>query len=464
MAGIETLITFGLISGIIFAGFVGELIFRRLGIPSVLLLLALGYMLGPVMHQLDVETLRSLSYIVGPLALVILLFDGGMRMNIYQLIHEGSRGVLMAVLVTVFSILATGAIWVALGYDFMMGAVLGAIVGGTTSTMVMAIVGGMKISDKARQFVLIDSSLTDVLAVVLTISLMSMIITQSATVQGTGKEILGSFSIGGMIGGILGLIWIAASEKLRQINFFYMLTLAILLFSYIFAEYFGGSGAIAALVFGVMLGNYKEIGHMLKFREVAEGTQLFAFQNEIGFLVRVFYFVYLGSLVVFGSINSILVGLAVMAGLIVARVASTKIATFGSDISQYNKYINVFMPRGLAAAVMGSYPVMVLLESQSAIPANVFNSLYAQANLFMEISFVVIVVSVVLTAIGVFVLRRMDEAKEREAQRIEEEVEARLGKGGEEKAPGGGEGEKGRKEGGDVGGKAKEGAKKQKGS
>lgn len=467
----ETIIVFGLISGIIFAGFIGEMIFRRFGIPAVLLLLTLGYLLGPIFHELDVNTLNNIRFIVGPLALVILLFDGGMRLNIYDLIHGGGRGVLMAILVTVISILVVGGIWVALGYDFMMGAVLGAIVGGTTSTMVVAIVNGMKISDKTKQFILIDAALTDVLAVILTIALMTIIITQSVSVQGTGKEVLGSFSIGGLMGGLLGLVWIALSKQLREINFFYMLTLAILLFAYVVSEYFGGSGAIAALIFGVMLGNYREIGQMLKFKNVADDTELYTFQNEIGFLVRVFYFVYLGALVVIGSTYSVLVGLVIMAGLVVSRLVSTQIATFRSDLAQYRWHINVFMPRGLAAAVMGTYPLTVLLENQGAIRADLYNALLAQANLFVEVSFVVIVASVILTTIGVLLVRRSDAEKERREKEFAEEVETKVkeakeGQSGEE-SKGKGEEEKGpgpyQKEGETVGRKAKEGAKKQKG-
>jgi cell volume regulation protein A len=287
--------------------------------------------------------------------------------------------------------------------------------------------------------VLIDAALTDVLAVILTIALMSILITHNASVQGTGKEILGSFSTGALIGGLLGLAWIALSKSLRKIDFFYMVTLAIILIAYITAEYFGGSGAIAALVIGIMLGNYKEIGQMLRFKNVADDAELLTFQNEFGFLVRSFYFVYLGSLVVIGNTYSLMVGGAIMLGLIVARYLSTKISTWGSPISKYNKYINAFMPRGLAAAVMGGYPAVVLLENQASIPPEVFAPLYAQALLFVEVAFVVIILSVVFTAVGAVLLRRGEGAAEKEEKKLTEEVEKRVKERGE--SPEGGNGE-----------------------
>lgn len=475
--GMETLVAFAIIAGIIFAGFFGEILFKRLGIPSVLLLFAVGYMLGPVMHQLDTDMLQNIDYIVGPLALVILLFEGGMDLNIYRLVHESGRGVLMAILVTVLSMLVTGVIWVALGHSFMMGAVLGAIVGGTTSSMVTSIAGGIKVSEKARQCLIIESALTDVLTVIITIAVMGIIITGNASVQGTGKEILGNFAIGALIGGFLGLAWIALSRRLRSINFFYMLTMAVLLFGYILSEYFGGSGAISALVMGIMLGNYKEIAKMLRINGIDEGSDLFAFQREVGFLVRTFYFVYMGSLIVIGGTAAFLLSLAIMAGLILARWVSTQIATFRSDLSGHKSYINVMMPRGLATAVMSGYPALVLYENRDSIAADVYNSLSSQAGMFVEISFFVIVVSVILTSIGLLFVKRGDAARDRKARETSEEVERRAAarkeeadggedEGGQDAGSGGQDIESGpdsQEEGETFGRENKEGAKKQKG-
>jgi len=429
--GLETLIAFVIIAGIIFAGFFGEILFKRLGIPSVLLLFAVGYMLGPVMHQVDTSTLQNIDYIVGPLALVILLFEGGMDLNIYRLIHESGRGVLMAILVTVLSMLVTGAIWMALGYNFMMGMVLGAIVGGTTSSMVTSLAGGINVSEKAKQCLVIESALTDVLTVIITIALMGAIISGNASVQGAGQEILGNFAIGAAIGGLFGLMWIAMSKMLRQVNFFYMLTVAILLFAYMVSEYFGGSGAISALVMGIMLGNYKEIGKMLRFKDVAEDAELFEFQREVSFLVRTFYFVYMGSLIVIGGTTAFLFSLAIMAGLVAARWVSAQISTFRSDLSEYKSYINVMMPRGLATAVMSGYPALVLYENRDAIASGVYGSLSSQAGMFVEISFFVIIISVILTAIGMFVLKRMEIMDE--GNEAPEEKGAKKGKGHVEK-------------------------------
>ncbi len=456
----ETLVAFGLISGIIMAGFIGEIMFRRLGVPGVLLLLALGYMLGPVTHQLDVNMLKGIEYIVGPLALAILLFEGGMDLNIYRLVHESGRGILMAVLMMLTAMLATAGIWMALGYDPIMGAILGAIVGGTTSTIIIAIAGKIGISEKAKQFLVIESALTDVLTVVITIALLNVVLTGTASVQGTGKELVSSFSIGAVVGAVLGLIWIAMSKKLQGISFSYMLTVAILLFAYLVTEYFGASGAIAALAFGVMLGNHKEIATMLKFKDAAETHNMFRFQSEISFLVRTFYFVFMGTLVAITAMMPVLLGLAIMAGLIVARFASSKLATFRSDLSQYVKQINIMMPRGLATAVMGSYPAFMLLQSQGAIPADVFEPLYAQALLFVDVSFVVIVVSVVLTAAGLVFIRvngngngEKKEGEEAEGEGKESEEGGEAADEGEETEAEDAEGEGDPEEGGEGEGK-----------
>jgi cell volume regulation protein A len=159
---------------------------------------------------------------------------------------------------------------------------------------------------------------------------------------------------------------------------------------------------------GIMLGNYKEIAKMLRVKGIDESSELFAFQKEIGFLVRTFYFVYMGSLVVIGGTGALVMSVAIMVGLIIARWISSQIATFRSDLAEYKSYINIMMPRGLATAVMSGYPALLLYQNRNAIAASAYNYLSGQANMFVEISFFVIIISVILTAIGLFVLKRME--------------------------------------------------------
>ncbi|MCP4648310.1 MAG: hypothetical protein GY852_11375 [bacterium] len=398
---LETLVAFAILAGIILIGFFGELLFRRFKIPSVLILLATGYLLGPVTGIVDVDLMVGLQYIFAPLALMILLFDGGIQLNIYRLVHESGRGIILGGLGLLFSIGAVAAIWMMLGNDLLSGLLMGAIVAGTGSAIVIPIARGMSLSENARQTLTIESSVTDVISVVLVLSLTGALISGHATIEGTTQNVIASFSIGAVLGGVFGMAWINLSDKLRKLNFYYMLTLAIMLVLYITTEFMTGSGAIAALVFGIMLGNMGEIGKMLRFKDVLQEPKMAQFQDEVSFLVRTFFFVFLGIIVNITSMDVIILGVGITLVLFGARQAAVWISTSGSDLAQYKKDLGVLMPRGLATAIMATYPASILLENAGVIGYSQFGAIYRELALFPQIAFVVIVASIIITTFGV---------------------------------------------------------------
>ena len=426
---LETLMAFAILAGIILIGFFGELLFRRFRIPSVLILLATGYILGPITGIVDVDLMVGLQYLFAPLALMILLFDGGIQLNIYRLVHESGRGIILGGLGLLFSIGAVAAIWMMLGNDLLNGLLIGAIVAGTGSAIVIPISRGLNISENARQTVTIESSVTDVISVVLVLSLTGALISGHATIEGTTQNVIASFSIGAVLGGVFGMAWINLSDKLRKLNFYYMLTLAIMLVLYITTEFMSGSGAIAALVFGVMLGNMGEIGKMLRFKDVMQEPKMSQFQDEVSFLVRTFFFVFLGIIVNITSMDVIILGVGITIVLLGARQAAVWISTAGSDLAQYKKELGVLMPRGLATAIMATYPASILLENAGVIGYSQFGGIYKELSMFPQIAFVVIVASIIITTFGVMLTGgEKKEPEDEEADELSEEVKGEAAK------------------------------------
>lgn len=426
---LETLVAFAILAGIILIGFFGELLFRRFRIPSVLILLATGYILGPITGIVDVNLMVGLQYIFAPLALIILLFDGGIQLNIYRLVHESGRGILLGGLGLLFSIGAIAVIWMMLGNDLLSGLLIGTIVAGTGSAIVIPIAKGMNISEKARQTLTIESSLTDVISVVLVLSLTGALISGHVTIEGTAQSVIASFSIGAILGGVFGMAWINLSDKLRKLNFYYMLTLAIMLVLYIVTEFMAGSGAIAALVFGVILGNMGEIGKMLRFKDVMQEPKMAQFQDEISFLVRTFFFVFLGIIVNITSMDVIILGVGMTLVLLGTRQAAVWISTAGSDLAQYKKELGVLMPRGLATAIMATYPASILLENAGVIGYSQFGAIYKELSMFPQIAFVVIVTSIIITTFGVMMTggeKKQDE--DDEGDELDKEVKEEAAK------------------------------------
>ena len=310
---IENAVGILLLFGITIAlGYIGSLIFRKTKIPDIVWLMLFGLVVSSF-GLMDRALFLSASPLLAALALLIILFDAGLNMDFYQMIHGFSRSFILAILGFVFSMVATAlmSMWL-LQFDLLHGLLLGAILGGTSSAIVITIAGMLHDGYKTKTLVSLESIITDPLCIAVAIALINVIVPSTNTYSPI-HGILSSFSIGAVLGLIVGVIWLRLLDKLQGKPFDYMLTLAVVFLLYAGAEFSGGSGAIAALLFGLVLGNGKTFSKILKMsKEYNVNPLLKTFQSEISFFIRSFFFVYLGLIVVI-SPQYILNGLAIAA-------------------------------------------------------------------------------------------------------------------------------------------------------
>lgn len=388
------LIVFAAVAFVILLGFLGNYIFHRTMIPDIIWLLILGLLVGPIFNIIDTAMFIPLMPFVTALALIIILFEGGLHTDIYILIKESPRSLLLASLNLVLSIMATTAFTSYLfDWPLLNGMLLGAIIGGSSSPIVMYIASGLHMSDKSKTLVSIESTMTDALCVIVAIVIAEAIIVGGYSMQTVANNILGTFSIGAMIGLVYGIFWMYLLSQLKGRPFEYMLTLAALLLLYAFVESVQGSGPIAVLVFGVVLANNKAITKMLKMRMFKiHDKKVERFHREISFLVRTFFFVYLGLLINISSymIFTLAVGLTVV--LLGTRFLAVHLSTIKLNLEQTDKRImSVMMPRGLAAAVLTQIPMSYGI---------------GHTQIYVDMVIGVILTSIIFTTIGVTVLRR----------------------------------------------------------
>ena len=96
----------GLTGLIILVGLAGELIFKRTGIPSVLFLMGFGVLLGPVLHLADPTVVMQLAPYLGTLALLIILFDGGINLHIVKVVNETPLALLFSLTVCALTVVS----------------------------------------------------------------------------------------------------------------------------------------------------------------------------------------------------------------------------------------------------------------------------------------------------------------------------------------------------------------------
>ena len=80
--------TFGLATLVIFIGFLSTLMFEKTRIPDVLVLIALGIVVGPVTGILSATELAGITPVFGALALTLILFDGGLDLRYDEVVRK----------------------------------------------------------------------------------------------------------------------------------------------------------------------------------------------------------------------------------------------------------------------------------------------------------------------------------------------------------------------------------------
>jgi cell volume regulation protein A len=388
----EVSYAFILAGGIILAGFFGNLFFDRTKVPDVIALLGIGIVLGPISGLVRPENLHHLAEYVGSLALLVILFEGGMDLDIDRLRSEFGTATFL-VLVS-FILTASGIasyLHFILGWEVKQGLLLGAILGCTSAAIVLPIVNRLSVSEEIKTTLSVESALSDVLAVVLTISLIDAILIGQQDPVAPFKAVVGSFSTAIVIGWLVGLVWMKVLDLMRGKKLAYMLTLACMMITFGSVRILGGSGSIAVLVIGLVLGNADSFTRFLKIKEPLSVDQSIRFlHEEITFFIRTFFFVYLGMMFSFRNINSEffkLCGILLLIIILLRMISAEMTVRMYPGKKADKLLITLMLPRGLASAVLATLPV------SAGVPGT---------ESFAGITFGVIIVSNIILTIGMY--------------------------------------------------------------
>jgi len=389
---------------IVFIGVLGELFFSKTKIPDVLWLVLIGIIIGPILGLADTAFLSSLLPLFSAFAIIIILFEGGLHFNIYDVIKNTPKSLILALLSFSVSVAAIIVVYIILGsLGFVQGvnlwnaAILGCILGGTSSLVVMPLMNKAKLKKKLESVLSIESALTDVIGIVIVIALINLAVFPATNPgQALVSGIAASFAVAIFFGALAGLIWIYVlkffEKKTRNFSHHYMLTFSFMLLLYAFIEFVQGSPALSILAFGLVLGNSREIGKILKLkRRIKIEESILEFNSQISFFVKTFFFALIGLLFVVEPV-AIGIGIVIALALLGARHLAVRLALQSEkSLKKDLNLIGWLMPRGLAAAVLAIMP------SQAGIPGT---------ESFPGIVFTVIIATIILTTIGFFMSTR----------------------------------------------------------
>jgi cell volume regulation protein A len=349
------------------------------------------------------EDIASLTPYLADLAMIFILFDGGLVMNLKISLRETPRALLMTVIHSVLCTVVVTFFMMGIGVEPVYGALFGIMISGNSAAVLIPIVRSIKVSEETVSLITLESTLNNVFQAVAFLTIIGLLTGGQLDLLVATQDIAARFSIGGVIGVIFGFLWLHILLKIKRESFASMLTIAIVFIAYYTTEYLGGSGALCALLFGIMLGNEKSIFRILD-REVNElvFTQYMRhFESELTFLIRTFFFVYIGLSINITSTSAIVYGTILSIILLAMRILATYISTLRSPLKSERNIITIAMSRGLSEAVLS------VIFLNYGLPHSTF---------FQDIAFLVIILTNIICTVGIyqFTHRKQEEIVKKE--------------------------------------------------
>jgi len=368
---VDALSVFSIAGAIITIGFLGNLLFKRTKFPDIIFLLLIGIILGPILNIFPRETLLPVIPFFTTLALMMILFDGGLNLSLYKVLSQSVRATILAVIyVALVSIAVTFVAKFLLNIQWLEAVMFGPLIAGTSSVVIIPLMLRLNVDPNVASTLTLESTITDVLNVVLLLAFLEIYLTGAVSLQVSLSKIASEFAIGIFLGFIIGIFWIKILVHTRKQEYTYMLTIAALFIVYSITQSLGGNGALAALIFGLLLGNERDMIRILRMKiapNALNSIKFFIkkFQGEISFLIRAFFFVFLGLIYDITGVpllTGILYGAIFTFVDIVLRYISVHIATYKSPLSAFKKIMTFICGQGLAHATLSIIVYQKLVE------------------------------------------------------------------------------------------------------
>lgn len=400
---IDATLVFTVVAAILIIGFLGDLFFKKTGIPFFIFLIVMGIILGPILNVLPREPLLPALAIFAELTLLMVLFYGGLDTRFDAAIKGGGRAFIQVAIYVLASTTIIGLLVnLLLGWDILQSFIFASMVGGeTTAAVVIPLSRSLNFEEVTVAFLTLESAMNSIFSIVLFFAFVGAYSTGVSNWLSALATIAEDFGVGIATGTLLGIAWVYILHFLQKQKFTYVLTLGLIFVTYTLSTRLGGNGELSVLIFGIILGNYYLLRRVTKHRMSMDSLQkqLGTFQEEISFLMETLFFVFLGLTFVINPaviISNLATAVVVVAVLLGVRYVATSVSTFRSEIRNERRGIIMMCAQGLVPATLA----IIALNLQIPI-----------ANDFLSIVTYVIILTNVITAAGAILGRRRRREK-----------------------------------------------------
>ena len=362
----------------------------NLGVPTLLLFLGVGMLAGSEGPGGIYFDDAGLAQSVGIIALVFILFAGGLDTRwreVKPLIWQATSLATVGVFVTAC---AVGVfVSVVLNASLLTGLLLGAVVSSTDAAAVFSVLRSKNVSLRGRLKPLLEleSGSNDPMAVFLTVGIIDLLTISETTVGSIALRFVVQMGLGAALGLGLGksMVFVLNRLKLPYEGIYPVFSLAFAALVYGATATLGGSGFLAVYVAGLVAGD----------SEFVQKKSLLRFFDGLAWLSQIAMFLTLGLLVFPSHVVPVMgIGLLVAAFLmLVARPLAVHLALLFAKLRwRETAFVSWVGLRGAVPIVLATFPLLAGLPD---------------AELIFNVVFFIVITSVLLQGWSIPVVARM---------------------------------------------------------
>lgn len=350
------------IAAVLILGISAQWLAWRFNFPSILLLLTLGFLAGPVFNIVDTDFLLGdqLRPFVS-LSVAIILFEGGLYLRFSELrkSHAVIRNLLsLGVIVT--WLLSAFFAWLFLEVDVMLAILIGAIFIVTGPTVVLPMLKFVRPKGQVNSILKWEGILNDPIGAIAAVLVLESILAGdplSATFM-VSWGIVTTLSVALLVGYLMSWFLVFILKRHLVPEFLQNpVTLALVIAAFAVSDYFQHeSGLLAATLMGISLANQRQLNvkHIMKFKETLQILLISSLFILLAARLRWSDIEMLG----WGSLWFLL------ALIFVIRPLAVVLSTWNSGLDWREKvFLGKMAPRGIVAAAVASITALLLMES-----------------------------------------------------------------------------------------------------
>ena len=373
---------FGLLGALLVLAFVANRLAKWTRVPDVIVLLATGIVLGPVLHLVDASKFGDITRGFGTLALILILFAAGLELNLRGALRPFASGTALALICYSASLVAVMYFCkYVLHLELMPSLLVAATFACMSGSIALPVLEQLEMRESVKTTLVMEASFGDGLGALGVAVLVEMargggditngplpdLLARAGLIKGSHGSIattvtallLFKFVLALAVALVAGYAWMRLLPLVSDRQFWQVLT-----FSH--APNFcvhtcnRRQRSFCGMAFGATLANLPDERHsadqfVFRILPADPSKAIHSFHAELAFLVRSFFFVLLGALVDFGGLRrEFLASLGIVVVLFVARAVSVQLSriVWRGATPREREVATLLIPRGLITAVL----------------------------------------------------------------------------------------------------------------